>query len=255
MLSFPMLRKEIMELIKSYKILFVPIAFAIIMSMQPIMLHMLPTLLENSGDFPEGTIIHIPDYSVGHVFDVVFSEFQSLGAIVLILIVMGAIAGERGSGVSAMALVKPVGRARYFFAKATSYSLLTIVSFYIGAVAAAYYTEVFFGVVDWGKIMLATLVFLPNLLLIISVTLFFSAILRSPVAAGALGLVLTLLFNLVPPYFGGVIQSLSPAELKENAIQLVQGGAYDLTAPLSGVLVLIILFLMAGWYLFEKQEI
>jgi len=254
MTFFLMMQKEWKEQIKTYRLLFVPVLFAILMVMQPISTKMLPELLKNSESLPPGTVIEIATPSAVEVIATVVSKTEMLFALILILITMGAVSSERLSGVAAMVLVKPVGRAKYFFAKATSYSLLAIVSFFAGMMLSAYYTEMYFGDLDWGNIVQGSIAYFPNIVMIIALTLFGSSFIKSPVGAGGLALVLYFLLTMVPQYFEA-IKSYTPGELSANVVNILVGKSYEITEPLIGVSVIAIGFLVAGWYLLEKQEI
>lgn len=250
-----MMQKEWKEQIKTYRLLFVPVLFALLMVMQPISTKMLPELLKNADSLPPGTVIEIATPTAIQVMGTVIGKTEMLLALVLILITMGAVSSERLSGVAAMVLVKPVGRAKYFFAKAMSYSVLAGLSFVAGTLLAAYYTQVYFGDLDWANVMLGTVAYLPNIVLIISITLFGSSFIKSPVGAGGLALVLYFVLTMVPQYLGNTIKNYTPSELSANVVSVMTEQSYSLTEPVIGVLVMSIVFLVAGWYLLEKQEI
>jgi len=254
MTFFLMMQKEWKELLKTYRLLFVPVLFTILMVAQPITTKLLPALLENSDALPPGTVLQIETPSAIQVLGTVISKFELLGALILILITMGAVAGERLSGVAAMVLVKPVGRAKYFFAKAMSYSLLAIVSLTVGMLVASYYTEFYFGDLDWNHILLGTAVYFPNLVMIVSLALFGSSFVKSPVGAGGVALVLYFVLTMVPQYIGA-IKSFTPSALSSNVVNILTNQSYEIISPVIGVSVLSLAFLVAGWFLLEKQEI
>ncbi|MCJ7689210.1 MAG: hypothetical protein MUO60_07815, partial [Clostridiaceae bacterium] len=167
MIKLPMLNKEIKELCKTYKIIIIPLVFILLALMQPITMKMLPTLLKNASNLPAGTIIKIAAPSTNDVLRSLLGQFGQMGTIVIILMLMGTIAGERSLEITAMVLVKPIGRARYYFAKFFSYSILIICSMYIAFGFSAYYIVILFGKVSWSHIILGTTVYLPNVILII----------------------------------------------------------------------------------------
>ena len=117
-----LLKKEMKELASTYKMLVVPIATIILMVSYPISMKLLPTLLK--GEFPEAVINEIPIPTMNEVLSNVFLNFESLGVLILILISMGTISGERDKSVAAMVLVKPVSRNAYVLSKWVTYSIL-----------------------------------------------------------------------------------------------------------------------------------
>ena len=256
MKQFPMLIKETKELSKNYKMLIMPLIFTLLALMQPITMKMLPNLLKNSGDLPKGTVIQIADPLVSDVLSGLLGQFAQLGIIVIILMVMGTIAGERSLDITAMVLVKPIGRAKYYFAKIFTYSALIILSTYIALSVSAYYTEIMFDKVSWSHILLGTTVYLPNLLLVIAVTIFFSSFLKSQMAVAGAAFVSYIILNTVPQYLGGFINSISPDKLSACASNILAGGNnVEFLKPVLGVMGLSILLVLCGWFIFRKQEI
>jgi len=165
---YPMMKKEMMELFHSMKILYIPIVFTLLTIMQPVTMKMLPNLLE-STDLPPGSVISVPEPQAIDVMGTLLSKFGSLGSIIVILIVMGTIAGERASGVASLVLSKPISYIGYFTAKGIAYSILVTISIFIAMVVSTYYTKVLFGDVDWGAALLGTIAYVPILLLIVLV--------------------------------------------------------------------------------------
>lgn len=252
----PMLSKELKELFSSLKIIYIPIIFTLLTIMQPITMKMLPTLLKNSSNMPPGTIIQIPEPTAADVMGSLLQQFGQLGGIVIILIVMGAIAGERASGVMAMVFSKPVRYRSYFFAKAIANSILVVLSIYMAMIVSTYYTEILFGDVNWAHAMLGTLLYVPNLLMIVSLTLCGSALLKSSVGAGGASFVVYLLLSIVPQYIGQFGNSISPNQLIDSAGKIVSGSSgVDWAKPLASVLAICVIFLLIGLYSLKKREI
>ncbi|MCM1989933.1 ABC transporter permease [Oceanirhabdus seepicola] len=252
----PMLVKETKELCKNYKILIMPLIFTLLALMQPITIKMLPNLLKNSGDLPKGTVIQIADPLVSDVLSGLLGQFAQLGIIVIILMVMGTIAGERSLDITAMVLVKPIGRAKYYFAKIFTYSVLVIFSTYIALVVSAYYTEIIFGEISWAHILLGTTVYLPNLLLVIAVVIFFSSFFKSQMAVAGAAFISYILFSTIPQYLGEFINSISPNKLSVCASNILVGGNnVEFLKPVLGVMGLSIILVLCGWFIFRKQEI
>jgi len=250
-----MLGKELKELARSYKLLFVPVVFAVLGLGQPLAIKLLPQLMQSASNLPPGAVIQIPTPPPDQVVAGVIGQVNQMGILLLVLVAMGSIAGERLSGVAATVLTKPVGRGEYLGAKAVAYSLLAVVSVVAGLGVGAYYTGVFIGPVDWGHVTLATLLYLPNLLLAVALTLCFSAFLPSPLAAGGAGLAAVVLLNIAPRYMGKSLFSVSPGALTESAVNVLVTGSGVAIRPVLGVGMVAAAVLVAGWYALERQEI
>jgi ABC-2 type transport system permease protein len=251
----PTLSRELRDLVRSYKLLFVPLVFVFLGVSQPIIIKLLPTLMKSASNLPQGAIIQIPTPPPAAVIAGAFGSFNQLGLITLILVVMGAVAGERLSGVAATVLSKPVGRRSYLLAKMASYGLLTAFSLLLGLAAAAYYTGLLIGPVEWAAVANGYGLFLPYLLLVVALTLSCSTLLPSPVAAGGTSVLLLVALNLIPKYLGESIASISPGALTESAVQAVMGEPHLVGRPMLGVLTLMILALLGGWIALERQDI
>lgn len=251
----PMLAKELKELARSYKLLFVPLLFALLGVSQPITTYLLPTLLENLSGMPEGSVIEIPPSPPGLVLVQTIEQFHQLGILILILVAMGSIAGERASGVAATVLTKPVGRGAYLIAKAIAFSLLGLLSLTAGMALSAYYTDLLIGPVDWGQALAGSLLYLPSLLLAVAVAICFSAFMPSPVAAGGTAVVTVILINTVPRFMGEFLRSVYPGALKAASAATFMGQEVSVGRSLTGSLLVIAAFLLGGWFALEKQEI
>ncbi|HBZ82362.1 MULTISPECIES: ABC transporter permease [Brevibacillus] len=261
MTSYPMIRKEFHELMKTYKILIVPIVFIALMITQPITMKMLPEILANSTGLPKGTVINIPTPSAPEVLSTAISKFSSLGTFVLILVAMGTIAGEKASGVASMVFVKPVSRAKYYLAKAVTYYALTVGSMLIGIGITAYYTQLLFGQLDWAHVWLGTLIYIPNLLLVVTTTICASSFFNNAVGAGGASLLFNIVIFTVPQFLGKFLDMVSPGGLTNAAIMMIQENstiaeaAITAVPGLAGVLTLNFVFFFMGWYLLERSEI
>lgn len=258
MKQFPMLVKEIKELCYTYKILLLPLIFSAIVIMQPLSIKILPDLLNSQANIPSGVNIEILNINSIHVIGGFLSKFVQLAPIIVILIMMGTITGERTRGITAMVLVKPIGYAKYYFTKFFVYSILVIISFYLSVLAGAYYTEIIFGKIDWTNLMFGSTVYLPNLLLLTASIMFFSSFLKSQLAVSASAFVFYMILNLNFPekYLGKFIYSISPCELLNSSTNILMGFKdIHFLKPVLGVSILTLVLLIGGWFIFKKQEI
>ena len=251
-----MLVKETRELIKSYKMLMVPLIFIVILIMQPIMLKLLPTLLQQEGTLPPGTVITMAEPLVGDVLGSILSQFEQLGVITIVLIMMGTIVEERSSGVAAMVLVKPIGREKYYFTKLVVYTLLVIISFFVAIGVCGYYTDIIYSGVEWGHVFKGAAVYLPNLFLVVSIVLFYSSFLKKQLAVAVSSIVLYNALVIIPKYLGEFISSISPSAVVSSANKILSGVPdVEFLKPIIAVSILALAFILSGWIIFKKQEI
>ena len=251
-----MLVKETREIFKSYKALIIPLVFIVILIMQPIMLKMLPDILAKDGSLPIGTVIQMPDPTVVDVMGSILGQFEQLGVITIVLIMMGTIVEERSSGVAAMVLVKPIGREKYYFTKLFVYCVLMISSFILAMGVCGYYIDIMYSGFEWGNLFKGVAIYLPNLLLAISIVVFFSSFFKKQLAVAAGSIVLYNVLVIVPKYLGDFISSIAPSAIVTSANKVLAGvDNVEFIKPVICVSLLAIGFILSGWTIFKKQEI
>ncbi|MBW7476410.1 ABC transporter permease [Paenibacillus oenotherae] len=213
-------RKEWLELIRSSKLIWMPVVFILLGAMQPIMTYMMPDIIANAGNMPEGTIIEIPTPHASEVLAQTLQQFGTLGLLIIALISMGTVSGERMSGTSAMILVKPVAYTSFVTAKWAAIVTITAISFVLGYGAGWYYTAALFDTVAWQDAAGSLLLFGLWLSFIGTLTILFSSLLRSAAAAAftALGTaaLLSIATSLLPKALAwspGKLAGLASAQL------------------------------------------
>ena len=249
-----MLWKEWLELKRSYKLIIVPFAFAIIMVTLPITMKLLPTLIQQ--DLPEGTVLVVPESTANDIVSGIYANFEQLGLIVLILVMMGTIASEREKGSAALVLSKPIGRGSYLLAKWTAYSLLSVVSFLFGMALTVYYTRILFvGHMEWGAIIKGTLLYLVLILLCVTLTLLFSSIMKNAVFAGFISFGSYLALTKLGQYLPEAMEKYTPYGYIDSAAKVIAGQEGAIMTPLLVLLILIAIVLGCAILLFKKEEI
>lgn len=222
-----MVQKELLELIRSFKLLWVPLVFVLLGIMQPVSMHLMPLLLEKAGNLPQGAVIAIPKPQGAEVLAQTLQQFGTLGVLILVLVCMGAVSGERNSGAASLILVKPISFLSFIGSKWTAMLLLSWFSLSVGYLASWYYTVLLIGEVSIIGVGKSLLIYGLWLTFVVTLTLMFSTLLRSPAAAAfsTLGgaVVLTLLAGIFPKQLGW-----SPGALSGFAYHMVNKGLiYD----------------------------
>ncbi|MFD2115687.1 ABC transporter permease [Paenibacillus yanchengensis] len=240
---FTLMMKEMIEFIRNYKMIWVPLAFIAYGIMQPVVTYYLPFILDHAGNLPAGTVIEIPTPAAAEVLASTLQQYGIFAVIIIVLITMGAISQERVSGIASIILAKPISITTYVMSKWVAYVLLAWSSFLIGISITGYYTRLLFAPFDlslfWSSVALYSL----WIVFIVSVTLVFSSILRSSIAAAAATLVLlgglTLLSSLPLQYLHYI-----PSRLPTIAAQMLIGDAVDSRQLL--IIVVITLLVLVG---------
>ncbi|WP_042461827.1 ABC transporter permease [Neobacillus dielmonensis] len=237
-------RKEWLEMVRNYKVIWLPLVFVVFGLLQPITLYYLPDILKNAGNMPEGTVIKIATPSSGEVLCETLSQFNQMGILVIVLAFMGIVAAERRSGMMKMILVKPVTYTSYILSKWVSALLLTFVSLSLGMLAAWYYTILLIGSFPFVDLAQGTGIYFIWISFLLTFTLFLSSRLKSSGLIAALALLLGIVLSLVTPLLEKWMK-WSPAQLTGAASSLLTEGAAqgNVLLPLTITILLTALFL------------
>ncbi len=191
-----MIKKEMVEMLKNYKWLIVPVLFMFFGAMQPITYYYMPEILKMAS-FPQGTILQIPVPTPGETMISVYSQFNQIGILVLVLISMGAIANEVKSGVAETILVKPISIKHYISSKWIAYFSITIVGSLLGVMIGYFYTIQLIGDISFIIIVKSAVIYLFYLLIYVGLSLFFSSIFTSGIAAGGITITIAIVLSII----------------------------------------------------------
>ncbi|KIL42903.1 hypothetical protein KP77_35330 [Jeotgalibacillus alimentarius] len=218
-------KKEMLEMARSYKWVWMPLVFIALGIMQPLTSYYLPDIIEEFGGLPEGTVFDIPLPGADQVFAETLGQFSQIGVFVVVLALMGALAGERSSGTAVMVLAKPVSHAGYFLAKWIAGILLVFASYAAGAAAALYYIFLLFDPINFQQILLSSFFYFMWLLFTVTLVLFLSTFLKKSAAAAGASLVILIILALASSIFKepmmwtpGYLLELSSLAIQEETL-------------------------------------
>jgi ABC-2 type transport system permease protein len=252
-----MFRREWLEMWRSYKVIWMPIAFVLLGISQPVTSYYLPDILKNFGELPEGSVIEIPVPSAADVLASTLSgQFTQVGMLILVLASMGLIASERSSGIASIILVKPVSYWSYVTAKWTGALCLTWLSYGLGYLAAWYYTTYLFGTLPLEHAVQAFFLYGLWLSFITTITTALSTCLKNTGAVAAVSLMTVVALaastSMVPEWLGW-----SPARHMNHSVMLLTegqiGDQFVWSLLVTGLL--LIGFMVAAVLVFRKKEL
>lgn len=253
---FALFRKELLEMVRNFKWIWVPITFMILGVMDPLTSYYMPQILDAVGGLPDGTVIELPYPTAPEALLMSIGEFDTLGVLIIALITMGIVAGERKSGVAGMILVKPVPFSFYITAKWAGALLIVWVSYFMGMIASWYYTGILFDWIPFFEFLQGFFVYGIWLTFILTLTLLYSSIFRSPGLAGFLAIASAIVLNLVSGALSHVLE-WSPALLMTYVSQFYLSGTFsEHTFPALIIAIAGIgLFLAFSIVIFRKKEL
>lgn len=245
--------KEMLEMLRGYKLLWVPAVFIIMGMMQPISAYYMPEILQMSGNVPKELLDSYKLPGAGEVMAQALSQYGVIGLLVLVLSAMNGFAGEREGGTAELLLTRPLSPYAAAFAKWLAHFTLLILSLGLGAAFAAYYTVRLIGGLSFGPVLAASASYGLWLMCGVSAALLFSACLRGP-AAAFLGLGAMALSGLLYQFLPGKL-GWSPAALPHlSAVILTQPGTARLLPLGTGAAAVACCGVVAAW-LFNRNKL
>jgi len=239
-----LLRKELLESVRNYRWIWIPLVFLVLGIMNPVTNYYMPQILEASGIAAE-VAEQIPMPTPTETIAKSLSQYGTLGLLVLVISFMGVVAGERQTGAAIMVLVKPVSHTSYIIAKWTAMTAVTLVAFGLAHLGTWYYTGVLFDWVPFAAIWQSFLLYALWLILILTLTILLSSLLTSAGAAAFSTLAIAALISLLSQLLGNAM-TWSPGRLTGEASQiLLTGHGSDHLWLSIGVTVALIVALLA----------
>ena len=249
-------RKEIKEMIRNYKLLWIPLVFILLGVMQPISSYYMPQILDTFGGLPEGSIIEMPLPTGAEALMSVISNYGMLGILILVLSAMGIVSAERQNGVAGMVMSKPVPYSSYILSKWAGLVTITLLSFFIGYLASWYYTNLLIESVAAERIVQSFAIYSLWLVFVVTLTLFFSTVMKGSGSVAFISILIIAFISIVTSIFNEKLK-WSPATLTGHTGYLLQSGEFqsNFLPTLLITVSLIILVLILTIQIFKNKEI
>ena len=246
--------KEIVQQWRTKRFLVVLAVFLMFGLGSPMMSKMLPELVKAEPGGEELLKLLPPPTATDGLAS--YIEFiGTFGYILVILLGMNAIAGEKETGTAGLILSKPMPRWVFILSKFVAQSLVYALAMLVGALSVYYCTYVLFGAVDVLMVIKISLLLLLWLLTYAGAVLLASVLGKTVATAAGVGLGLSVLIGLSSniPVYG----KWSPNGLMAWATGLLGNAGDALVNPgvLISSLVMIMIFLIGSVALFQRQEI
>lgn len=251
-----LLHKELVEIMRNFKIIWVPIVFILLGVSEPLSTYYMPQILDAVGGMPEGTVIEIPTPSAAEVFLNSMSQYNTLGVLIIVLTMMGTISAEVKSGVAELILVKPVSYTSYITSKWAGGLILTFVAYFAGLLASWYYVGILFKWIPFVDFISSFFIYGIWLIFVLTITIFFNSFLKSPGLVGFLSLAVVIILSLVSGSLSELLE-WSPAQLMSYTSEFLTDGTWPretLPASIFAIICMIVL-LIASIFIFRKREL
>ncbi len=255
--SIVLIKKEYVQMLRDFKIIWLPIVFIFLGATQPIVTHYLPSILEALGG-GQGIIIdpNMATQKGGEVLaSTLGSQFDQLGLMILVISMMGAIQTDKENGMLAFILTRPVTVTSYVGGKIVSNYLMVAFSVTIGYVTSYLYVNFLFTAVPFAHLITGLLLYLIWILFIVSFTTMISTIFHSQDMIALISIVFLLACRVIVG-LNPIMDLLNPASMSKYAMEtLVTGGVHSnaiITGVLTIVWILLTLFVTYYWIANKK---
>lgn len=246
-----LLKKELLEYWRTYRALALGVVFLVFGILSPAAARYMPDIFAAMD--MQGIVIQLPPPTVADANAQFVKNMSQIGAIVLILIAMGAVSRERDKGTVAFTLSKPVLRGAFLLAKALSLLLITWGALALAALAHWYYTRLLLGPLPLGDCAAMAALIGVYLTALVAITFLGSTLTKSLAVSAAVGfggyLVIGLLGAIprLAPYLPGDLLGRALAA-GNGALQMAWGGFASSVAIAAGCWVL-------AWLAFRRVEL
>ncbi len=181
----PLLKKEITEQIRTFKLVIVGGVFLFFGITTPFLLYYMPEIL---ALFEDQMIIELPPPTAIQSLAEFAGTIGQVGLLIAVLMAMGAISSEMRNGTAIMTLSKPVSRSAFVNAKLIALSLNFVVSLFISAMVCFAYTVWIIESAEIVPYILLNLLLALFLIFCLALTLLCSSFFRSSLAAGGVAI-------------------------------------------------------------------
>jgi ABC-2 type transport system permease protein len=245
-------KKEMLDQLRSYKIFILSIILIIFAISSPVLAKLTPDMLKMFGDQIK---IEMPTPTYIDAYAQFFKNLSQIGAIVILLIFSGIVCDEKIKGSATMILTKNLSRTSFVVGKFLAAAFIWTAIYLVSVVICIGYAYYFFPVWPNGDVLLSFVCFWLYGLLLISFTLFASAVSNSHATATVfafLGWVVLLISSAIPK-----VKDYSPSLLGALNVSIVSGDKNFSDVYISMIIgcVLIIGFVILSARSLSKQEI
>ena len=250
--------KDIRQLWRTFRLPALLLSGLFFAILDPIGAKYMPQIMEKLMSGSEGITIIMPEMGPADALISFFGNLAQMGAFIIIVTAMGAVANERERGISAWVLTRPVGRLPYLWSKFAAYSAGILLTVGSGTLLAALYTTSLMGAPPpgptiWGAVFMAL-----YLELILAITLGASGLLRGQIAAGGAAFAFLILLWLPQLFLDQTdLGKFMPYRLSSLVAGLLKGSAVpaDFLPALPAALVVAAAVLTAASLSFRRAEL
>lgn len=238
-------KKEVQQMAREFKIIWLPIVFILLGLTQPIMMYYLPVILQSAGGI-EGIIID-PTMAIPEGQEVLAStlnsQFDQLGIIILVVATMSIIQGEKANGMMAFILTRPVSISSYLNSKIIIHYILAVICIALGYAASYGYAAFLFTSVPMTQALWALAFYCVWLLFVITFVAMISTFFNSPAFIALISIVSLLICRFIAGLHP-LIDVVNPASNSMYATNILMSGDVGSWVGINIIVTLLLVVLM-----------
>lgn len=246
----PLLKKEIKEQLRTHRLLIVGCIFLFFGLTTPFMLKYLPEIVKLAG---EQIQMEIPPPTAIQSLTEFAGNIGQLGILIAVLVAMGAIANELKHGTALITLSKPVNYGAFVSAKWIAMSLTFVASLFLAAAVCYGYTVWLIEGTAVVPYIWLTLLMALFLTFCLAVTLLFSSIFKSSLAAGGLAIAVIIIQAILASV--PVIGNYFPGKVLSWGNSILSGTSGSYWWALGITIIAIFLCLYFSQLILKRKEI
>lgn len=252
-----LIKKEYVQMLRDFKVIWLPVVFIFLGATQPIVIHYLPSILEALGGGQGITIdSSMTAQKGGEVLaSTLGSQFDQLGLMILVISMMGIIQTDKANGMLAFILTRPVTVTSYIGGKIVSNYLMAAFSVTIGYFTSYLYVNYLFTAVPFSHVITGLIFYLIWALFIVSFTTMISAIFHSQGIIALISIVFLIGCRIIVG-LSPIMDQVNPASMSKHAMETLVTGLVNSNAIgnvlLTIVWILLTLFVTNYWIANKK---
>ncbi|SEG72053.1 ABC transporter permease [Paenibacillus sp. UNC499MF] len=221
-----LVKKEGIQLIRELKVIWLPIVFILLGMTQPLVTYYLPSILGALGSGKGITIDPVLSAQQGGevLAGTLGSQFDQLGLIILAISMMGIIQTEKGSGMLAFILTRPVTVRSYLTGKIATHYSMAAFSVSIGYFVSYLYVTFLYTKVPFSLMIASLLLYLVWILFVTSFITMLSALFNTQSMIALLAIVLLIGFRMLAG-ISPLIDLINPASMSKLAMEMLINGS------------------------------
>ena len=244
--------KETREQWRTMRLLVVGGVFAVVGISSPLLARYTRDIVRAAAG--GGLASAMPNPTVADALDQLAKNVGQLGAVIAIVVAMGAVALEKERGTAAFVLSRPAGRGTYLASKLIAIGLLLAFGVAIAGTGAWVYTAILFEPLAPAGFAAACGLLWLLLMTYAAVTFLASTVAPSAVVAAGVGFAWLIVGGILGAIPG--LGSWFPTSLLGPARSLAVGTSVgNLAQPVAGSLAIIAGALVVAWLAFRRQEL